>query len=92
VSYLVDHPALPLPSAPQLELRFDAATRPPALGDDLATALRSLAAELQQSIPAVSIEHVWTTPREDVVARTGGAQVANEFVEASGLTQVSADA
>jgi hypothetical protein len=97
-----DRPVLPLPSAQLLLYRFgpDAEFDPArrrrsterALGGDRPAAVRNIGAELENgdSVAAVLIEHVWATTLEDAVARTGGAPVASEFVDATSLAELSA--
>jgi hypothetical protein len=65
-----------------------------ALGGDRAAAVRNMAAELKkgESVAAVLIEHVWATALEDAVARTGGTPVTSEFVDVTGLEELSAPA
>jgi hypothetical protein len=43
------------------------------------------------AIAAVLVEHVWAGALEDAVSRTGGTRLANEFVDATTLGDVSAD-
>jgi hypothetical protein len=74
--------------APLLDFRLDPAARRratrKALGDE---AVEQLAATLQpgSAIAAVLIEHVWAEAVEDAVSRTGGTQLASEFVDATAL-------
>jgi hypothetical protein len=84
--------------APLLDFRLDPARRhratEHALGGDRGTMLRSLAAELQQgeAMAVLLVDHVWARALEDAVARTGGTPVASEFVDVTGLAELSAPA
>jgi hypothetical protein len=84
--------------APLLEFRLDPAKRrrasERALGGDRGTMLRSLAAELQQgeAMAVLLVDHVWARALEDAVARTGGTPVTSEFVDVTGLEELSAPA
>lgn len=84
--------------APLLDFRLDAARRhrasERALGGDHGTMLRSLAAELKQgeAMAVLLVDHVWARALEDAVARTGGTPVTSEFVDVTGLAELSAPA
>jgi hypothetical protein len=82
--------------APLLDFRLDPSRRrratERALGGDRAAAVRNIAADLGkgEAVAAVLIEHVWASALEDAVARTGGTPVANEWVDATSLEELSA--
>jgi hypothetical protein len=77
--------------APLLRFRMEAAERRKAteraLGSEAGDALRELAGSLEpgEAIAAVLVEHRWARAIDDAVARTGGSELANEFVDASAL-------
>jgi hypothetical protein len=83
--------------APLLDFRLDPAKRrrttERALEGDRAAALRSLAAELEQgeAMAVLLVDHVWARALEDAVARTGGTPVTSEFVDLTGLAELSAE-
>ena len=58
-----------------------------ALASDAGAMLRELAGSLEPgtAIAAVLVEHVWAKALDDAVARTGGTEVADEFVDATAL-------
>jgi len=56
-------------------------------GDVVRTVGDSL--EPGSAVAAVLVEHVWADALEDAVTRVGGAEVANEFVEARGVYEVA---
>lgn len=78
--------------APVLNFRLDPAARRKqtrkALESEAGEMLRELAKSLDPgtAVAAVLIEHLWAQGLDDAVARTGGTEVANEFVEEAGLT------
>jgi hypothetical protein len=43
------------------------------------------------AIAAVLVAHVWVRALDDAVSRTGGTPLATEFVEATGMDQLTAD-
>ena len=77
--------------APLLRFRMEATERRKAteraLGSEAGDALRELAGSLQpgEAIAAVLVEHVWARAIDDAVARSGGSELANEFVDAIAL-------
>jgi hypothetical protein len=81
--------------APLLDFRLDPAKRrrtsERALSGDRGTMLRSLAAELQpgEAMAVLLVDHAWARALEDAVARTGGTPVSSEFVEVTGLAELS---
>ena len=58
-----------------------------ALASDAGATLRRLANSLEPgtAIAAVLVEHVWAHALDDAVARTGGTEIANDFVDATAL-------
>ena len=58
-----------------------------ALESDAGDTVRELAETLEPggAIAAVLVEHAWAHALDDAVARTGGTELANEFVDASEL-------
>lgn len=81
--------------APLLDFRLDEAARRRATERALAThreVLHKLAAGLGpgDAMAAVLIDHVWSGALEDAAARTGGALLANEFVDATALADLDA--
>lgn len=83
--------------APLLDFRLDPARRvratERALGGDHGAMLRNLAAELEkgEAMAVLLVDHVWARALEDAVARTGGTPVRSEFVDVTGLTELSPD-
>jgi hypothetical protein len=83
--------------APLLDFRLDAAKRrrttERAFEGDRAAALRTLAAGLEQgeAMAVLLVDHVWARALEDAVARTGGTPVTSEFVDVTGLAELSAE-
>jgi hypothetical protein len=81
--------------APLLDFRLDPAKRrrtsERALAGDRGTMLRSLAAELQpgEAMAVLLVDHAWARALEDAVARTGGKPVSSEFVDVTGLAELS---
>jgi hypothetical protein len=84
--------------APLLDFRLDPAKRrrtsERALAGDRGTMLRNLAAELQpgEAMAVLLVDHAWARALEDAVARTGGTPVTSEFVDVTGLAELSAPA
>jgi phytoene/squalene synthetase len=80
-----------------LGFRLDAAQRrratKTALAGGLGETLRDLARTLEPgaALAAVLVEHVWARALEDAVSRTGGTPVANAFVEATTLSELTAE-
>ena len=62
-----------------------------ALGGEAGDVLAALGEELEPggAVAAVLVEHVWARALVDAVARVGGAEVASEFVDASGMREVA---
>ena len=62
-----------------------------ALQGEAGEAVRSLAATLSpgDAIAAVMLEHTWADALADAVARVGGTEVASDFVNASGISELS---
>ena len=83
--------------APLLDFRLDPAKRrrttERALAGDRGGVLRSLGAELQpgEAMAVLLVDHVWARALEDAVARTGGTPVTSEFVDVTGLAELSLD-
>jgi len=81
--------------APLLEFRLDPAKRRRAtgraLGGDRGAMLRGLGAELGkgEAMAVLLVDHVWARALEDAVARTGGTPVTSEFVDVTGLAELS---
>ena len=77
--------------SPLLNFRMDPASRrratERALSSDAGDTLRELAKSVEPgaAIAAVLVEHVWAHALDDAVARTGGTELANEFVDATAL-------
>lgn len=77
--------------APMLRFRLEPGARrkatEKALASDTGATLRELAGSMEPgtAIAAVLVEHVWAKALDDAVARTGGTEVANEFVDATAL-------
>jgi hypothetical protein len=66
-----------------------------AVGEDAsgtASVLKEIAQTLEpgEAVAAVLLEHRWAAPLLDAVGRTGGRQLANEFVDAERFADVSA--
>jgi hypothetical protein len=82
---------------PLLDFRLDPSRRgratERALGDIPAELLQALAGGLDPgaAVAAVLVDHEWARALEDAVARTGGAHVVSDFVEATKLHELSAD-
>lgn len=86
-------------TAPILDFRLDLAARRKATARALeadspgipADVLQELGGSLQPgcAIAALLLEHVWTEALDDAVARTSGARLVNEFVEARTLAELS---
>jgi hypothetical protein len=78
--------------APALNFRLDPAVRrrdtQKALDSEAGATLRELAKSLEPgtAVAAVLVEHSWAHALDDAVTRTGGTEVANEFVEEAELT------
>jgi hypothetical protein len=78
--------------APALNFRLDPGVRrrqtQKALDSEAGETLRELAKSLEPgaAVAAVLVEHTWAHALDDAVARTGGTEVANEFVEEAELT------
>ena len=55
--------------------------------------LRNLGAELEkgEAMAVLVVDHVWARALEDAVARTGGTPVRSEFVDVTGLAELSLD-
>ena len=74
-----------------LGFRLDSAVRrrltEQSLASDAGDTLRELAKGLEPgtAIAAVLIEHTWAHALDDAVARTGGSELANEFVDETEL-------
>jgi hypothetical protein len=86
--------------APLLDFRLDPAARRRATertrslyGGGAAGLLPQLAETLEPgaALAAVLLEHVWSRALEDAVTRTGGARIANGFVDAIAIPQVAAE-
>jgi hypothetical protein len=79
---------------PLLGYRLDPAKRrratQRALDDELGATLRELGAALEPgaAVAAVLVEHLWARALEDAVSRTGGSEVANEFVGDTTLAEL----
>jgi hypothetical protein len=54
-------------------------------------AVRSLGAQLRpgMAVAAVLVEHTWADALADAVARVGGTEAVNEFVDASRMTELT---
>ena len=76
---------------PALNFRLDSGARRKAtreaLGSEAGETLQELAKVLEPgtAIAAVLVEHSWARSLDDAVARTGGTELANEFVDATQL-------
>jgi hypothetical protein len=76
---------------PLLNFRMDPAARrrttEKALASDAGATLSELAETLEPgtAIAAVLVEHSWARALDDAVARSGGTELANEFVDATEL-------
>jgi hypothetical protein len=83
--------------APLLDFRLDAARRRHAtervLSGHRGTPVRDLGSHLEpgEAMAIVLVEHVWARALEDAVARSGGIRLANEFVDATALPELSLD-
>ena len=78
--------------APLLGFRLNPAERRQATERALsAEGLRELGAGLEPgaAMAAVLVEHVWARSLEEAVSRTGGAPLASEFVDATGLAELA---
>jgi hypothetical protein len=77
--------------APSLRFRLEPGARRRATDQVLASGagdtVRELAKSLEagHAIAAVLVQHAWADALEDAVTRTGGTEVANEFVDATTL-------
>ncbi len=62
-----------------------------ALGGPAAELVQTLAARLEPgaAIAAILVEHAWEGVLSDAIGRLGGTEVAAEFVEAGGLTELA---
>jgi hypothetical protein len=87
-------------TAPLLSFRLDPAARRRASARALAggagvspETLRELGDGLEPggAVAAVLVEHTWARALDDAVERTGGAAVADGFVEASELAELAPD-
>src|SRR5262245_39380154 len=63
-----------------------------ALDGEAGEAVRSLAAMLSpgSAIAAVLLQHTWADALADAVARVGGTEVASDFVDATGISELTA--
>jgi hypothetical protein len=54
-------------------------------------AVQSLGAQLRPgtAVAAVLVEHTWADALADAVARVGGTEAVNEFVDASRMTELT---
>jgi hypothetical protein len=82
--------------APLLNFRLDEAERRRATERALlanAEVVRELGAALEPgaALAAVLVDHVWSGALDDAVARTGGTQLANDFVDAAALGELGAE-
>jgi hypothetical protein len=83
--------------APLLDFRLDPAKRrrtsERALGGDRGATLRTLGAELKkgEAMAVLLVDHAWARALEDAVARTGGTPVTSEFVDVTGLAELSVE-
>jgi hypothetical protein len=82
--------------APLLNFRLDEGERRRATERALradAAMVRELGAGLEPggALAAVLVDHVWSTVLEDAVARTGGTQLASDFVDAAVLAELGAE-
>jgi hypothetical protein len=82
--------------APLLNFRLDEAERRRATERALradAAVVRELGAGLEPggALAAVLVDHVWRTALDDAVARTGGTQLASDFVDATALAELGAE-
>ena len=83
-------------AAPLLSFRLDESERRRATERALradAAMVRELGAGLEPggALAAVLVDHVWSTALEDAVARTGGTQLASDFVDAAVLAELGAE-
>jgi hypothetical protein len=75
----------------RLEAREREAMTRRALDGPVGETVQTLAADLEprSAVAALLVEHMWAGALEDAIARTGGARVMSEFVEADGLHDLS---
>ena len=77
--------------SPAVRFRLEPAARrratEQALASEAGETVRELAGSLEPgtAIAAVLVEHTWARAIDDAVARTGGTEVVNEFVDATAL-------
>jgi hypothetical protein len=78
-----------------LDFRLDAGTRASAtrraLEGPAGEAIGAIGAELEPgtAFAAVLVEHTWALSLGEAIARIGGAEAANEFIEASRLSEAA---
>ena len=82
--------------APLLNFRLDERERRRATERTLRTGadvVRELGASLAPgaALAAVLVDHVWSGALDDAVARTGGTQLASDFVDAGALAELGAE-
>jgi hypothetical protein len=72
--------------------RLDPAERRRTTERTLSETLRNLAEPLEPgaAVAAVLVEHTWARALQDAVSRSGGRPLASEFVDATGLGQLTA--
>lgn len=81
---------------PLLSFRLDESARKRATEHALqgraGDVVRSLASTLEPggAIAAVLVEHAWALALDEAITRIGGSQLANEFVDPTGVADVSA--
>ena len=75
----------------RLDERERIATTKRALDGEAGDVIRTVGDSLEpgSAVAAVLVEHVWAGVLRDAVTRIGGAEVANDFVEASGIHEVA---
>jgi hypothetical protein len=75
----------------RLDERERIATTKRALDGEAGDVIRTVGDSLEpgSAVAAVLVEHVWAGVLGDAVTRVGGAEVANDFVEASGIHEVA---
>jgi hypothetical protein len=82
--------------APLLNFRLDEGERRRATERTLRAetdVVRELGAALEPgaALAAVLVDHVWSTALDDAVSRTGGTLLANDFVDATALSELEAE-
>ncbi len=73
----------------RLDARKRSATTQRALESELGADLRTIGETLEPgaAFAAVMVEHTWALTLGDAIARLGGAEIANEFVDDGGFRQ-----